>query len=151
MFFQHIAPVMQAIGSLFETIDPENYRRYSERYLELDANTTLRLFTASQHACFVGNACLVGLKCELHRDVRDTEDGWVADVAFGDFDKGNLQVPQLGLEIDLKPPGVVFMRSKTLWHAIGEVSRGLRYSMVSFTYAGMIDMQKMTPEEEEEE
>lgn len=95
--FQHMAPVTQATASIFKTIDPENYKRYRERSWELDAKPTLRPFPVSQHACFVGNDYLVGLECKLHRDVRDTKDGWVADVAFGDFKEGNLQVLQLGL------------------------------------------------------
>ena len=82
MFFQHIAPVTQAIGSLFETIDPVNYKRYRERSLELNASTPLRLFTASQLACFLGNPCLVGLEAELHRDIRDTEDKWGSGYCF---------------------------------------------------------------------
>lgn len=87
----------------------------------------------------------------LHCDVRNTEDVWIADVAFGDFKGGNLEVPQLGLKIKLKPPRVVFMRSKLLWHKINEVTRGLMCSMVSFTYPGMTELQKIEEKEEQVE
>ena len=71
------------------------------------------------------------------------------DIAFRDFDGGNLEFPQLGVKINLKPPGVVIMRSWLLWHRIDEVTRGLRYSMASFTHLGMVDLKKLAPEEEE--
>jgi len=70
------------------------------------------------------------------------EDGWVADICFGDFEGGHLEIPQLGIELQLEPDDVLFMRSKTLVHAVGKVKTGLRYSMVYFTHSGMIEEQQ---------
>jgi hypothetical protein len=58
------------------------------------------------------------LCCSPHRDLRDTLDGWVADVAFGDFEGGYLKVPQVGRRFDLQPGEVVFMRSALLQHCL---------------------------------
>ena len=138
-FFQEMAPITQAMGSLFEVIDPINYNRYKERYNELAASTALSTLTHSQHACFVGNACLVGLLTGLHRDERDTSDGWVSDICFGDFDGGNLEVPQAGVALKLRGTDALFMRPKILAHGVSHVTRGIRYSQVSFTHHGLIN------------
>lgn len=73
MFFQHIEPVTQAIGSFLETIDPENYKRYRERHPKLDAEDNLEAVHSfsSRLLCW---QCLFGcVKCELQRDERGTE------------------------------------------------------------------------------
>ena len=78
------------------------------------------------------------LESEIHKDTNDIMDGWVADMAWGDFDGGNLEVQGLGLQVDLKQGDVLFMRSRMLAHAVGEVTRGMRYATVMFTHDGCI-------------
>ena len=137
-FYQRLAPITQAVGALFELVDIINYKSYRKRYLELFKHTPLSQFNFSQYRCFVGNACLVGLQRLLHRDARDSDDGWVADLAFGDFDGGYLQLPQLGCQKKLQPGDLLFMRSKCLIHGVSSVPKGLRYSMVYFSHEGML-------------
>jgi hypothetical protein len=75
----------------------------------------------------------------MNRDSRDTMDGWVADMAFGDFKGGYLEVPQVGLQFDLRLRDVVFMRSALLQHSVSDTTTGLRYGVVYFTYKSMQD------------
>ena len=62
-------------------------------------------------------------------------DGWVADMAFGDFEGGYL----VGLQFDLRPGDVVFMRSALLQHSVSDTTTGLRYGVVYFTHESMQD------------
>ena len=136
--YQDITPIIQSIGHLSEHIDSANYQRYRHRFEELPKGTGLRAFHVSQKSCFVRAALLVGLCCDIHRDRMDTIDGGVADIAFGDFDGGNLQAPHLGHSFQLRGGDVLFIKSKLLFHGVSEVTRGMRYSMVFFTHKGMI-------------
>jgi hypothetical protein len=63
----------------------------------------------------------------------------VADMAFGDFEGGYLEVPQVGLQFDLLPGDVVFMRSALLQHSVSDTTTGLRYGVVYFTHESMQD------------
>jgi len=136
-----LTPAIQACGALYECIDRENYRRYHDLYSRLAASTPLSLLNTTQRNCWPGMAVLVGLCCTLHVDKRDTVDGWVADMAFGDFDGGLLQIPQIGLQFSLQQGDVIFMRSGLLWHAVSETTRGKRFGMVLFTHQGMHDVE----------
>jgi hypothetical protein len=82
---------------------------------------------------------LTGLCCSPHRDSKDTIDGWVANIAFGDFEGGYLEVPQVGLQFDLRPRDVVFMRSALLQHSVSNTTTRLRYRVVYFTHESMQD------------
>lgn len=138
-FFLDLTPVLQAAGAVFEVLDLPNFRRYKGRFDELARTTGLWSFKTTRYACFVGLALLSGLECNAHRDVRDREDGWVADLAFGDFEGGHLQLPHLGVEIRLRPGDALFLRSNLLWHAVGEVTRGQRYATVLFTHGKFLE------------
>jgi hypothetical protein len=93
---------------------------------------------------FSGIAILNGLTCAMHLDTRDTGDGWVADMAFGDFQGGLLQVPQTGFQFPLSPNDVILMRSAILWHGVSPVTSGKRYGMVLFTHSAMQDEDEPT-------
>jgi hypothetical protein len=82
---------------------------------------------------------LTGLCCSPYWDSKDTIDGWVADIAFGDFERGYLKVPQVGLQFDLRLKDVVFIRSALLQHSVSNTTTKLRYRVVYFTYKSMQD------------
>lgn len=132
-------PVTQAIGALFEVIDPDNYERYSANFESMAANTPAKILKTTSRNCFLGMAILVDLCCKLHRDSRDTIDGWAADVAFGDFQGGYLQVPQIGFQFQLNPGDVVFMKSSLLYHSVSQTTSGSRIGIVFFTHESMQD------------
>jgi hypothetical protein len=124
---------------LYECIDKASYERYRETYKKLADSTPLSVLHTTQRNCWPGMAILVGLCCKMHVDKRDTSDGWVADMAFGDFDGGLLEVPQLGMQFQLRQGDVIFMRSGLLWHGVSETTRGKRFGMVLFTHEGLHD------------
>jgi hypothetical protein len=138
-FFRAFTPITQAVGALFDTLDHQNYQRYSELFHRMADDTAASIIRTTSRNCFLGMAVLTGLCCSPHRDSRDTMDGWVADMAFGDFEGGYLEVPQVGLQFDLRPGDVVFMRSALLQHSVSDTTTGLRYGVVYFTHESMQD------------
>ena len=84
-------------------------------------------------------AVLISLCCGLHRDSQDKVHGWAADMAFGEFEGGFLQVPQLGIQFNLRLSDVLFMRSAILQHSVSPVTSGERFGMVLFTHESMFD------------
>ena len=87
-FFRAFTPVTQAVGALFDALDHQNYQRYSELFHRMADDTAASIIRTASRNCFLGMAVLTGLCCSPHRDSRDTMDGWVADMAFGDFEGG---------------------------------------------------------------
>ena len=138
-FLNSFTPITQAVGALFEVIDPLNYRKYSDNFNSMADNTPAKIMRTTSRNCFLGMAILVDLYCKLHQDSRDTTDGWVADVAFGEFQGGHLQVPQIGFSFQLNPGDVIFMRSSLLLHSVSEVTSGSRIGVVFFTHESMQD------------
>ena len=61
-------------------------------------------------------------------------DGWVVDMAFGDFDGSFLEVLQIGRKFQLEQGDVLFMRSALLQHSVSNTTRGKRFGIVMFTH-----------------
>lgn len=113
-FFRTFTPITQVVRTQFDTLDYQNYQRYSEFFHRIADDTAASIIRTISRNCFLGMAVLTDLCCSPHRDSRDTLNSWVADMAFGDFEGGYLEVPQVGLQFDLCPGDVVFMRSALL-------------------------------------
>ena len=138
-FLNAFTPITQAIGALFELVDRENYQQYNTLFHQLADNTTAKSIQTTNQNCFLGMAILTNLCCCPHWDQNDILDGWVADVAFGDFEGGQLQVPQTGWQFELCPGDVIFMRSALLQHSVAEIT-GHRFGVVYFTHASLMDI-----------
>jgi hypothetical protein len=102
-------------------------------------NTAASIIRTTLQNCFLGMAVLTSLCYSPHQDSKDTMNGWVADMAFGDFERGYLEVPQVGLQFDLRLRDVVFMRSALLQHSVSNTTTRLRYRVVYFTHESMQD------------
>jgi len=146
--YQRLKPLFQAVGTVFEQIDKDNYERYLKRYNECSKVSGLSSLHTSNRCCFLMAAIIAGRSVELHRDTRDVPDGWICDMAFGDYSGGLLQLPQLGVEINLRPGGLLFMRSELIWHSVSSIQTGpqvepistaKRYAIILFTHRGMIE------------
>ena len=60
-------------------------------------------------------------------------------MAFGEFEGGFLQVPQLGIQFNLRLGDVLFMRSAILQHSISPVISGERFGTVLFTHESIFN------------
>lgn len=134
MLFREFTPITQSVGALFECVDKESYDRYRETFCKYVKKSAGAIFETTKRNCFMGMAILTGICVNPHRDSRDVLDGWVADLAFGDFEGGFLEIPQIGLQFKLRPGDVVFMRSGLLQHSISETYSGRRIGVVLFSH-----------------
>jgi hypothetical protein len=136
-FLNRFTPVTQSVGALFELIDPASYHRYREHFTNFAKTTAARLLETTSRNCFLGTALLSNLRCKPHRDKLDTLDGWVADMAFGDFTGGWLEVGQTGRRFQLAPGDIIFLRSNLLEHSVSEFE-GTRYGVVHFSHSSVM-------------
>jgi hypothetical protein len=131
--------IIQAVGVLFDILDYQNYQQYSKLFYRIADNTAVSIIRTTLQNCFLGMAVLTGLCCSPYRDSRDTIDSWVADMAFGDFEGRYLEVLQVGLQFDLRPGDIVFIRSVLLQYSVSDTTTRLRYRVVYFTYKSIQD------------
>jgi hypothetical protein len=108
------------------------------KFLSLAKNTAVSMLKMSSKSCFLGMTVLAGICCLPHRDSKDSKTSWVANVAFGEFNGGCVEVPQVGLQFDLKQGDVIFMRSTLLQHSVSKVTSGFRYGVVYFSHEAVM-------------
>jgi hypothetical protein len=131
------------ISIIFASIDPKSWREYRDAYIrmsdmfpllnECNTDPLAKSIKTGQHIhCFVGLHLLVNILTTIHRDVKDPPEGWVAMLVFGNFKRGNLCIPDLGLKLLYQAGDIVFMRSWALKHFITEYKGDGRY-VILFT------------------
>jgi hypothetical protein len=142
-----IRGVSDYISVIFASIDPKSWREYRNAYIrmsekfpllkECNTDPLAQSIGKSQHMhCFVGLYLLVNILTTIHRDVKDPPEGWVAMLVLGNFRRGNLCIPDLGLKLLYQAGDIVFMRSWALKHFITQYEGDQRYVIVfSTTYS----------------
>jgi hypothetical protein len=130
-FFRAFTLITQAVKALFNILDHQNYQQYSKLFHRIADNTAASIIWTTSRNCFLGMAVLIGLCCSPYQDSKDTMNGWVANIVFRDFERGYLEVPQVGLQFDLCPRDVVFMKLALLQHF---VSNTIKDKFDSFVY-----------------
>ncbi|KAI9886450.1 MAG: hypothetical protein M1823_001768 [Watsoniomyces obsoletus] len=147
-FYKATAPLTQTIGILFQAIDPVTYKRYQTNFQTMSRYSALSSLHYSSRDCFLGRVLLRNLVAEPHKDALDTRTGWVAICCFGNFTGGDLVVPDLGVRLQLRPGGVVFLRSALFVHFLTDF-KGERTSMVFFSHESLNKgNEDITPTEE---
>lgn len=143
-FLKDITPLTQSISMLFEAVDNPAYEDYSKTYqqwLGSDATALSTIHTCGR-ACFLGTAVLRNFQVRPHKDSRDPRDGWVGMTCFGDFQGGELVVPELGCKFQYQEGDVVFFRSAVLKHFV-TAFEGERSAFVWFTKDDMFENREM--------
>jgi hypothetical protein len=125
------------ISILFAAIDPPIWRRYREVYKLAAAKFPLLQECDPNHIqCFVGQYLLINMLTTPHYDVKDPPKGWVAMIVVGNYVRGNLVIPHLGIILPYKSGDIVFIRSWMLLHFINEYCGPERFVVVfSTTYS----------------
>ena len=137
-WYPAFAPVIQAIGRIFQEVDPWAYHVYRANFHHWASKWEfMKGHYISARCCFLSMAVLVNQQVLPHRDGGDVEDGWVIMTVFGDFEGGYLCLPDLGVRVPFQPNDVVIFRSALLEHYI-TAFKGQRYSAVFFTKATVV-------------
>lgn len=131
-FFRKIAPLIQTIGLLFRGVDIEVYTSYLINYNDWLDETPLRILQMSNRACFAGLALLRNTQVGPHKDSGDIKDGWVAMCAWGEFEGGEMILPELQMQLRFQQGGVIFLRSALFEHFIAPFT-GERAATIFFT------------------
>ena len=145
-FYRAVAPIVQTIGILFEGIDKPLYDRYCTNFPRLQQSTDLHALHFTKRDCWPTLGLLINWVVAPHFDRRDAKDGYVCDTVTGSFTGGELVVPELGVQIALKPDDVLFMRSRLLEHFLAPF-RGERYAFIYFHHQDLFE----TPSKYDEE
>lgn len=118
-FFDGLAPLTQAIGQIFETVNQSDYQKYVRTCRDnLLTAHPMKVYTSSERACFMRVAISRKSQDGPHEDRTDFPDGWAAMCCFGDFTGGTLCLPDIdikgkGVQIAYKPGNVLFVQSAT--------------------------------------
>ena len=137
-WYPAFAPVLQAIGRIFQEVDPWAYHVYRANYQYWAARWEfMKRQYVSSRCCFLSTAILINQHVLPHRDGGDMVNGWVAMTVFGDFEGGYLCLPDLNSRIPFQPGDVVIFRSALLEHYVTRF-KGQRYSCVFFTKATVV-------------
>jgi hypothetical protein len=125
------------ISTLYAAIDPKSYRQYRDAYIQMTTDLPVleNLDQGNPMQCFAGYYLVLNLQTLLHRDCLDPRNGWVAMAVFGDYEGGELYLPDLGIRLPYKSGDVVFIRSWALRHCVSPF-KGARYVIVFSTPFG---------------
>lgn len=141
-WFPKFAPVFQAVGRIFQEVDPWAYQVYRNNY-DYWANTKdykymNNVMKVSGRCSFLSTAILVNQHVLPHKDSNDVPEGWVAMTVFGTFEGGFLCLPDLNIRARFQPGDGFFFRSAVLELYVTEF-KGHRYSCVFFTHDAVLN------------
>jgi hypothetical protein len=144
--FRQSEPLRQLsefISIVFAGIDAQSWDKYRTAYVQAsELFIPLQVIDRCPIQCFVGYYLLVNMLTTLHRDVLDPPDGWVAMIVLGNYENGELVLPDIGVALPYKARDVVFIRSWALKHFIREF-QGNRYVLVFSTSSSIFEWLKM--------
>ena len=107
-----------------------------------ETKAQLATFGAQDHCsiqCFVGIFLLVNLFSGEHVDLNDIPDGWTAMVPLGNYEGGELYLPDIGVRLPYRPRDVVFFRSRLLRHFTDYFNGVPRYVLVFTNNQGVFN------------
>lgn len=106
--YADFAPVFQAIGRIFQEVDPWRYKKYRDTYDHyVDQHEFIKLHKTGWRCCFLQTAILIYQPVFPHKDSGDFKDGWVMMAVFGKFEGGYLCLPDLDARVPFQPGDVV--------------------------------------------
>lgn len=137
-FYAALAPACHLINTMFARIAPDWYAYYETIYKMASDRPGVKDLLNSDRQVWCTMAIIHNLQVDPHKDSKDIPHGFVAMTCAGDFTKGDLVLPDLGVSIPYQPGDVVFMRSAILEHFISTYD-GLRTSLVWFTHDDVLE------------
>lgn len=123
----------EQLSLAFHALDPAKWRSYRHAYdIVVETKVKVRALDKCKIQAFLGVFILVDLFTHPHYDLKDPPDGWTAMVVLGDFEGGELYLPDVRIAFPHQSRDVIFIRARLLEHFIGEY-QGTRYVLVFAT------------------
>jgi len=95
-----IIDLAERVSVVFAAVDPPMWHRYCEVYtLARSHFRLLRECDPAKTHCFVGHYLLINILTTPHWDLKKPPRGWVAMVVVGDYNGGELCLPELGVAL----------------------------------------------------
>lgn len=123
---------------MYRIIDPEQHaflvdvrEALKETYPSYKALSTL------DPTIFHGRSCIFNRQTPQHIDRKDPKRNLTPILTFGEYDRGVLHVPHLGLELDYGPGTLVMLRGGLLAHGV-TYDGGQRISIAHFMHDYML-------------
>ena len=104
-----IQHLLQHVSTLLKAVDLEQWRKYRTIYefLRTHHPETMSLLDKDDYdkvLCYSGIYVLVNMLTDIHRDLMDPKDGWVAMMVVGDCHSGgDLYLPDIDTQILYRP------------------------------------------------
>ncbi|KAI9770364.1 MAG: hypothetical protein M1839_003206 [Geoglossum umbratile] len=117
----------RAVDLLFRIVDNPMREQYHAAWQRL--LPAVRVST-TENEPFTLRAVLINVLTEAHIDCNDWENGWAWIGVLGDFNDGDLCMPQLGIRVPMPAGSITGMRGRDLEHFIAKWSGRRRYSVV---------------------
>lgn len=144
-WFKLMAPVHQTISQILSVLSPDIYD-YQRKILDHWASeTALMGYKRTARMAFSYFATLVNARVKTHKDVSDLKCGIAAMICSGNFrNGGNVIIPTLGEQYEMREGDIVFFRGTMLEHLISPYE-GERLSMVMVNKHDMSDLAHANP------
>lgn len=115
-------------------IDPTAHRAYTQARDQLCKMACFESIAAVDYMLFHGRSIIFNRATPRHIDSNDVPEGWAVLLALGDFDGGELYLPNLGIAIPFPPGALIFIRGGILPHEILAFRGGQRISIAHFVH-----------------
>ena len=124
---QSLSVMTQAVDLLFRVIDNPMREQYRMAWEKLQPAAKV---STTEDELFTLRAVLINVLTEAHIDCNDWENGWAWIGVLGDFNNGDLCMPQLGIRVPMPAGSITGMRGRDLEHFIAKWSGRRRYFVV---------------------
>jgi hypothetical protein len=143
-WFKAMAPIHQTEAMILSVVDPEQYS-YNRAICDHWANEgSLVNFKRTGRMAWVYYPTLVNARVNPHKDKHDLLSGLVSMTCCGDFEGGNVVVPVLGKQYQVRNGDILLLRAPLLDHWISPYE-GPRYSFVHAIPEDMCNLKAAIP------
>jgi hypothetical protein len=106
---QSLGNMTRAVDLLFRIVDSPMREKYHTAWKKLCP--AVRVSTTEEEL-FTLRAVLVNVLTKAHIDCNDQENGWAWIGVLGDFNDGDLYMPQLGIQVPMPAGSITGMRGR---------------------------------------
>lgn len=133
-FLSELGPMFAVMGLAFSVIDHRMYDRYRASFQKYVGDQPHRqTFVPVDNMAWLTFTHVVNLRSLPHVDKLDDAEGWRGMTSVGNYEGGDLILPDYNIRIEFNAGDLCLIRSRVIRHAIGPFT-GERSALVLFTH-----------------